>query len=141
MELTNKCINCGKPATHWHHVVPRSLGGNDTTNKVPLCEQCHGIIHSVSFNNGIISHSELTKKGLEKARQAGKQIGLKKGTHTPPHNKEIIIQNIIHYSNNFKGSLSSKDTITACGISKNTYYKYQREIRDGVWDKYLMENE
>jgi 5-methylcytosine-specific restriction endonuclease McrA len=33
------------PASHQHHVVPRSLGGVAT---VPLCHDCHGKAHSVS---------------------------------------------------------------------------------------------
>jgi 5-methylcytosine-specific restriction endonuclease McrA len=37
-----ECFECGAPAAHQHHVVPRSLGGTKT---VPLCEGCHGKVH------------------------------------------------------------------------------------------------
>ena len=36
------CFECGKPAAHWHHVVPRSRGG---TKMVPLCHDCHDLVH------------------------------------------------------------------------------------------------
>lgn len=69
------CINCGKPATTKHHVVPKSLGGNDTTNLVDLCDECHGLIHKITYGCGQISHSALTKAGIEKAKKQNKQIG------------------------------------------------------------------
>ncbi len=36
------CFDCGRPAVHNHHVVPKSLGGIRT---VPLCEVCHDKAH------------------------------------------------------------------------------------------------
>ena len=36
------CFECGAPAAHHHHVVPRVLGG---TRTVPLCTVCHGKVH------------------------------------------------------------------------------------------------
>ena len=45
------CINCGKEATQLHHVVPRVLDGNDISNCVWLCDECHGKIHNIKFNN------------------------------------------------------------------------------------------
>ena len=38
------CRNCGYPATHLHHIVPRSktkLGHRDMRNGLPLCRDCH----------------------------------------------------------------------------------------------------
>ena len=64
----NVCVNCGKPGTHQHHIVPKSLGGTNETNLVWLCDECHGKIHEIEFDNGQLSHSELTKIGIEKAR-------------------------------------------------------------------------
>lgn len=37
------CFECGKPAEHRHHVVPRSLGGTKT---IPLCTPCHRKVHA-----------------------------------------------------------------------------------------------
>lgn len=63
------CINCGKEATQQHHVVPNVLGGNNASNLVWLCDECHGKVHNVEFNDGQLSHSELTKIGIEKAKK------------------------------------------------------------------------
>lgn len=124
-----KCINCGAEASHWHHVVPKSLGGREGTNKVPLCDTCHGLIHGVSYSDGTISHSDLVKQGLKRAKVEGKQIGAQKGvkltTKKSIKAKEIIKQ----YSKDFEGTLSDTDVIALAQISRNTYYKYKSELR------------
>lgn len=53
----NNCINCGAKATIQHHVMPRSLGGVGT---VPLCDNCHNILHEKENKKGL-TISELTK--------------------------------------------------------------------------------
>ena len=124
-----KCINCGAEANHWHHVVPKSLGGREGTNRVPLCDKCHGLIHGVSYSDGTISHSDLIKHGLKQARAEGKQIGQKQGTKLTTKKsikaKEIIKQ----YSKDFEGTLDDTDVIALAKISRNTYYKYKSELR------------
>ena len=65
------CVNCGKPATCEHHIVPLSLGGRDIpSNKASLCDECHGKIHGVEFATGGMSHSDLIKNGLKRKREA-----------------------------------------------------------------------
>jgi len=76
----NYCINCGKVATQQHHVVPKILGGNNNSNLVWLCDDCHGKIHNIKFNNEQLSHSELVKLGIKYARIMGKHVGRKKIT-------------------------------------------------------------
>lgn len=42
-----KCIICGHPIEHFHHVVPRHMGGSDLPeNIVGLCKTCHEGIHT-----------------------------------------------------------------------------------------------
>lgn len=42
-----KCIICGKPIEHFHHVVPRYLGGSDLLENIAgLCKTCHEDIHT-----------------------------------------------------------------------------------------------
>lgn len=45
----NKCIKCGESdpsKIQWHHVLPKSLGGEDSIeNIVPLCVKCHALEH------------------------------------------------------------------------------------------------
>lgn len=71
----NKCVNCGKEATQQHHIVPRSLGGNDETNLVWLCDRCHGLVHGITFTNGQLNHKELSKLGLARAKENGVILG------------------------------------------------------------------
>lgn len=124
-----KCINCGAEASHWHHVVPKSLGGREGTNKVPLCDRCHGLIHSVSYSSGQMSHSQLTKIGMEKAKKEGKQIGLAKGTKLTTK-KSILAKEIIRkYNRDFEGELTDKETIEKANINRKTFYKYKKELR------------
>lgn len=56
------CFECGNPASHHHHVIPRSLGGTKT---VPLCESCHPRAHG---ENGYWNTSELAKKRKQEMR-------------------------------------------------------------------------
>ena len=124
-----KCINCGAEASHWHHVVPKSLGGREGTNKVPLCDTCHGLIHGVSYSNGVISHSELIKTSLRKAKAEGKRIGTQKGTKLTTQKSIKTKELIKKYSKDFEGTLSDKEVMKITGVSRNSYYKYKGELR------------
>lgn len=69
-----------------------------------------------------------TKEGIETARRHGKQIGRAAG-HTYATKKSLPAKEIIRKHNkNFGGSLSNEETWKLAGISKMTFYKYQREI-------------
>ena len=124
------CINCGQPATHWHHVVPKSLGGRDGTNKVPLCDACHGIIHNISYSNGIISHSELIKIGIQKAKTEHKQIGGKKGAKYNVKKSILAKEYIQKYSKDFDGTFSDVVIMEMIPVSRKTYYKYKKELKE-----------
>lgn len=71
-----------------------------------------------------------TSEGIETARLSGKQIGQRKGakltTKKSIASKEIIIK----HSKDFLGTLSDKDVITLTGLSRNTYYKYKKELSE-----------
>lgn len=66
--MTLPCFDCGAPADHAHHVVPRSLGGTKT---VPLCERCHGLVHDKKFTK----ISTLTKAALAVKKAKGQRVG------------------------------------------------------------------
>ena len=67
-----ECCNCGAPAAHQHHIVPRAVGGTDRpSNLAPVCERCHGLIHERAF----VRHQQLTKAGLAAAKARGVQLG------------------------------------------------------------------
>lgn len=65
------CMNCGEPAEHEHHVVPRVLGGIGT---VWLCTDCHGKVHERQLGT-----SALTKEGLRRAKARGVKLGCPNG--------------------------------------------------------------
>lgn len=68
--MSAACFNCGDPASHDHHVVPRSLGGVAT---VPLCYACHGKAHG--RERPFRSTKELTRAALAKKRAKGERTG------------------------------------------------------------------
>ena len=70
-----------------------------------------------------------TKEGIETARLNGKQIGKKQGAKLTTK-KSIAAKEIIQgYSADFDGSLEDQAVIKLAGISRNTYYKYKKQIR------------
>ena len=62
-----KCFECGQPAHHRHHVVPRSLGGTKT---VSLCEVCHSKIHGHD-----LTIQNLTSSALQAKKTRGERLG------------------------------------------------------------------
>ena len=74
--------------------------------------------------------SQRTKEGLETARLNGKQIGQKQGKKLNVKKKEPAKEKIKKYSKDFNGSLDDKDVIKLAGVSRNTYYKYKKELKE-----------
>ena len=69
-----------------------------------------------------------TREGIETARLNGKQIGRAPGTAVTTGKSVEAKKLIKKYSRDFDGSLADKDVIKLVGISKNSYYKYKREL-------------
>ncbi len=117
------CCNCGlncEDQIIYHHIVPIALGGNDVINNItPLCEKCHKLIHYATASNNSISHSELIKAGLEKAKQNGKVLGRKKMQYDDLTNE--IKQIIIKIKNN---KISKVQAAKQLNISRPTLDKY-----------------
>lgn len=71
------------------------------------------------------------KEGLVTAKLKAKQIGQKKGAVLTTK-KSIVAKEIIRkYSKEFDGSLNDIDVMKLAGISRNTYYKYKKEMKEG----------
>ena len=69
-----------------------------------------------------------TSEGIETARLHGKQIGQRKGAKLTTK-KSIAAKEIIKkYNKSFCGMLSNEDTWKLAGISKMSFYKYQKEL-------------
>ena len=73
-----------------------------------------------------------TKEGIETARINGKQIGLVRGTKLVTKKSIECKEKIQKYSRDFDGMLSDKECIQLVGIARGTYYKYKRQIKDGI---------
>ena len=70
-----------------------------------------------------------TKEGIETARLNGKQIGQRLGIKLHIKKEEPSKEKILKYSKDFNGTLSDTECIKLIGISRNTYYKYKRELK------------
>ena len=71
-----------------------------------------------------------TKEGIETARLNGKQIGQRAWIKLTTKKSIKAKEDIIKYSKDFKGSLSDVDTMKLLGISRNSYYKYKKELKE-----------
>ena len=73
-------------------------------------------------------HTRISQ-GMREAKHRGAHIGLSKGT-TLTTKKSIDCKTIIKkHSKDFGGSLEDPDVIKLCGCSRNSYYKYKKEIK------------
>ncbi|MDO4467927.1 MAG: recombinase family protein [Bacillota bacterium] len=70
-----------------------------------------------------------TKEGIETARLNGKQIGQPKGTKLTTKKSLAAKEVIKKHSKDFNGTLSDDDCMKLAGISRNSYYKYKRELK------------
>jgi DNA invertase Pin-like site-specific DNA recombinase len=74
-------------------------------------------------------HSRISQ-GIREAKKNGTQIGISKGT-TLTTKKSIQCKAIIKkHSRDFGGSLEDPDVIKLCGCSRNSYYKYKKEVKN-----------
>ena len=69
-----------------------------------------------------------TKEGIETARLNGKQIGQRPGNKLVTKKSVAAKRDIIKYSKDFSGTLNDIECIKLTGISRNTYYKYKKEL-------------
>ena len=73
-------------------------------------------------------HSRISQ-GIREAQKNGTKIGLSKGT-TLITKKSIDCKAIIQkHSKDFGGSLEDADVMKLCGCSRNSYYKYKKELK------------
>lgn len=71
-----------------------------------------------------------TREGIETARLAGKQIGREQGTKVETKKSKASKEIIIKHSKDFNGTLEDAEVIKLTGLSRNTYYKYKKELRE-----------
>lgn len=76
-----------------------------------------------------------TKEGVLKAQAEGKQVGRKEGTKAGKDFKESkkaikAKAKILEHSKDFNGKLSDADCIAVAGISRNTFYKIKKQLKE-----------
>ena len=71
-----------------------------------------------------------TREGIETARLAGKQIGREQGTKVETKKSKASKEIILKHSKDFNGTLEDAEVIKLTGLSRNTYYKYKKELRE-----------
>ena len=69
-----------------------------------------------------------TREGIETARLNGKQIGQRPGNKLHVKKEAPAKEQILRLSKSFNGSLSDVEVMKVVGLSRNTYYKYKREL-------------
>lgn len=78
-----------------------------------------------------------TKEGLITARLNGKQIGQIKGSKLKTKKGEATKAIIKKHSIDFGGTLSDVECQALAGVSRNTYYKYKKEVRKELSVQYM----
>lgn len=73
-----------------------------------------------------------TREGIMTARMNGKQIGGKKGAVLNVKKKPAALAAIRKYSKDFDGTLNDAQVMKLAGVSRNTFYKYKRELMTGT---------
>lgn len=71
-----------------------------------------------------------TSEGIKTAKLNGKQIGQPKGAKLTTKKSIAAKQIIKQHAKEFGGSLSDPEVIKLAGISRNSYYKYKRELTE-----------
>ena len=72
------------------------------------------------------------KEGLETARLNGKQIGNIKGQKYETKKSKATKEIILKHSADFNGSLNDIEVMKLTGLSRNTYYKYKKELKEEI---------
>ena len=72
-----------------------------------------------------------TKEGVARAKANGKQVGGVAGKRLTTKKSIEAKEQIIKYSKDFKGTLNDVDVMKIIGISRNSYYKYKKELSEG----------
>ena len=71
-----------------------------------------------------------TREGIETARLNGKQIGQKRGAKLTTKKSVEAKKLIRKHNKTFGGSLTNEETWKLIGISKMTFYKYLKEMKE-----------
>lgn len=77
----------------------------------------------------VLDLHQRTKEGIETARLNGKQIGRASGTKVETEKGRQAKALILKHSIDFGGSLTDSELIKLCGVCRNTFYSYKRQLK------------
>lgn len=77
----------------------------------------------------VLDLHQRTKEGIETARLNGKQIGREQGTKITTKKSITAKEQILKHSKDFNGTLDDISMMKLTGLSRNTYYKYKKELK------------
>lgn len=127
-QLPKQCCNCGATDNLvYHHIVPDELGGKTIPSNIAVvCNECHGLIHY--GKKGIICHSDLVKKGQEKARRQGRVPGKR------PADYENVMRLIAEHSTQFNefGEKTEREIMDMANVKPVCYSKCKRMLIDAI---------
>ena len=69
-----------------------------------------------------------TSEGLERAKNKGKRVGAQKGDTWQTKKSIAAKAQIKQHSKTYGGSLNDTECMKLTGLSRNTYYKYKKEL-------------
>lgn len=75
-----------------------------------------------------------TREGIQTARMNGKQIGQRRGAKLTTKKSIAAKEVIMKHSRDFGGTLADTDVMKLTGLSRNSFYKYKRELREVMSD-------
>lgn len=144
-DLYNKGVNlCFLKEPHINTEVYREsasqsidLTGNEiadayiqTTNKVlKMIAEKQITLSFEQSEKEVMDLRQRTSEGIITAKLAGKQVGRKEGAKVVTKKSIEAKKQIKKYSADFEGSLNDIDVMTLTKLSRNTYYKYKRELK------------
>lgn len=80
----------------------------------------------------VLDLRQRTAEGIETARLSGKQIGLTPGTKLTTKKSQKAKEIILKHHEEFYGTLSDTEVMKLAEVSHNTFYKYKRELKEGL---------
>lgn len=78
-----------------------------------------------------------TKEGIETARLNGKQIGQRQGAKLNVKKSQPAKAIILKHNKDFSGTLNDTETMQLAKISRNTFYKYKKQLVNELEKKKL----
>ena len=73
-------------------------------------------------------HTRISQ-GMRESKRNGKQIGLERGTVLTTEKSMKCKEIIKKHATDLGGMLSDTEVMLLCKISRNSYYKYKRELK------------